>query len=158
MLNYRDHETGGTLMDRHETDFYGWTQETAELLRQGKFAEIDIKALIEEVEDMGKSEKRELRNRLVSLLMHLLKWQYQPERRGRSWELTIKNQRQEVLDELTDNPSLKPKLEEIGRRSYVRAVTQAAIETNKDEDIFPATFEGTGWRWEEVLDMAFYPD
>ena len=71
-------------MTKYNTDFYGWTQEQAALLKSGRFSEIDVEHLIEEVETMGRSEKRALESRLTVLLVHLLKWQYQPARRGNS--------------------------------------------------------------------------
>lgn len=145
-------------MNKHADDFYGWTQETAELLKQRKFTEIDLEALIEEVEDMGKSQQRALKSRLTSLLLHLLKWRYQPTHQGRSWQQTIRNQRRDILEELADNPSLKPQLPKIGDRAYIKAIGEAALETGFEEDIFPPTFEQTGWRWEQVLDMDWLPD
>jgi len=77
----------------YEVDFYGWTQEQVELLRSGRLSEIDLYNVIEEIEDMGKRQKQELRSRLTILFVHLLKWQYQPNLQGRSWVLTIKVQR-----------------------------------------------------------------
>lgn len=138
-------------------DYYGWTQETAEKLRQGRLHEVNIADLIEEIEDMGKSERRELESRLAVLLMHLLKWQYQPERRGRSWIATIKNQRLKVSRVLQDNPSLKPQISMIGMGAYESAVLDAVSETNLDENTFPSTFEKTGWSWKQVLDPEFHP-
>jgi len=86
-------------MISYEQDFYGWTQEQAALLRAGRLTDLDIENLIEEVETMGRSEKRELESRLTVLLLHLLKWKYQPNRRGRSWNLTIKGHRQCVTSQ-----------------------------------------------------------
>jgi hypothetical protein len=80
-------------MSTYETDFYRWTQETAEKLRQGRLAEVDLEQIAEEIEEMGRSERHELRNRLAVLLAHLLKWQYQPDWRGNSWLFTIEEQR-----------------------------------------------------------------
>jgi hypothetical protein len=145
-------------MSTYETDFYRWTQETAELLKQRKFSEIDLHALIEEVEDIGRSQWRALKRRLTLLLVHLLKWQYQPTHRGRSWQQTIRNQRRDILEELADNPSLKPQPPKIGERAYVKAIGEAALETGFEEDTFPATFEDTGWTWEKVLDMDWLPE
>ncbi|ADE16262.1 protein of unknown function DUF29 [Nitrosococcus halophilus Nc 4] len=139
-------------------DFYGWTRETAEKLRQGKFNEVNMEDLIEEVEDMGASVWRALDSRLTILLAHLLKWQYQPERQGRSWQLTIKEQRHQIAKLLRKNPSLKPELAATIAEAYPGAVIVAARETDKDENTFPATFEGTGWTWEQVLDMEFLPE
>jgi hypothetical protein len=73
-----------------QDDYYGWTQETLEKLRHGRWNEVNAMELIEELEERGGSERNELENRLVVLLAHLLKWQYQPDRRSRSWRLTLK--------------------------------------------------------------------
>ncbi len=139
-------------------DYYAWTQETIEKLRQGRVSEVNMEDLIEELEDMGRSERRAIESRLSVLLMHLLKWRYQPDRRGRSWHLTIKEQRYRVKRLLQDNPSLKPQFPAISEDAYGSAVMAAARETDLDEDTFPATFEQTGWSWEQVLDTEFYPD
>jgi hypothetical protein len=77
----------------HENDFYAWTQEQAHLLRTGQLHQIDLQNIAEEIEDMGRSERRQLESRLEILIMHLLKWQFQPNLRSRSWQLTIKEQR-----------------------------------------------------------------
>jgi hypothetical protein len=138
-------------------DYYAWTQETIEKLRQGRMNEVNMEDLIEEIEDMGASERNELENRLAVLLAHLLKWQYQPERRGRSWQATIKEQRHRIALRLRKSASLKPTLEETLNDIYPSAVQRAVRETDKDEDTFPATFELTGWRWEQVLDMEYLP-
>jgi hypothetical protein len=144
-------------MSTYETDFYRWTQETAELLKQRRFSEVDLAALIDEVEDMGKSQRRALKRRLTLLLVHLLKWQYQPTHRGRSWQQTLRNQRKGIRKELKANPSLKPRLSEIGEDAYDDAIGEAALETGLDETTFPSTFEQTGWSWEQVLDMEYLP-
>ena len=94
----------------YDTDFYSWTQQQANLLKTGRFLDADLENIIEEIESMGRSEKRELESRLTVLLQHLLKWQYQPERRGKSWELTIRNQRRAIALHLKKVPSLKPNL------------------------------------------------
>lgn len=86
---------GGSQMNPNE-GYYSWTQETAEKLRQGRFSEINIEYLIEEIEDMGKSERRELENRLAVLLGHLLKWQYQPDQRSHRWRGTVNIQRKTI--------------------------------------------------------------
>ncbi|CAH9018630.1 DUF29 domain-containing protein [Candidatus Nitrosacidococcus sp. I8] len=144
-------------MSTYESDFYGWTQETAQLLRQQRFNEIDLAALIEEVEDMGKSEWRELKNRFIVLIAHLLKWQYQPEHRSNSWKSTIKDQRLRISRLLRENPSLKPKINETIIEAYESGVLQASIETNLDAEIFPTHFEQTNWTIEQILDDVFYP-
>ncbi|ADJ28733.1 DUF29 domain-containing protein [Nitrosococcus watsonii] len=139
-------------------DFYGWTQETAEKLRQGRFSEVNLAHLIEEIEDMGKSERRALESRLTVLLTHLLKWEHQPNYRNRSWQLTIKGQRVSIRRLIRGNLSLKAQRLAILAESYESAAIDAARETGLEENIFPATFEQTGWTWEQVLDMAFLPE
>ncbi|BAW80789.1 hypothetical conserved protein [Candidatus Nitrosoglobus terrae] len=144
-------------MSTYETDFYGWTQETAELLKQGRFSEVDMEALIEEIEDMGTNKIGQLENRLIVLIAHLLKWQYQPEHRSNSWRATIKDQRIRIHRLIMKNPSLKPRLNEAVIEAYENGILQASIETNLAEELFPIDFERTGWRIEQVLDEGFYP-
>src|ERR1700761_8543952 len=112
----------------HETDFYAWAQEQAELLRTGRAADADLALIAEEIESMGKTEKRELVSRLTILLLHLLKWQFQPDRRGASWRVSIQNARDDIADHLADNPSLKPQLGAAIAAAYRRARRQAAAE------------------------------
>jgi hypothetical protein len=142
-------------MINYDQDFYGWTQEQAALLRAGRLNELDIINLIEEVETMGRSEKRELQNRLTVLLVHLLKWKYQPARRGRSWQLTIEGQRENCFDVIEDNPSLKSKLEAILSRSYSNARTAASKETGIDKNDFPTLCP---WDYDQITDSDYYPD
>jgi hypothetical protein len=94
----------------YEQDGYGWAFEQATLLRAGKLSELDIEHIAEEIESVGRSEQRELENRMIVLLAHLLKWDFQSERRCNSWVYTIKTQQMRILLHLKKNPSLKPKL------------------------------------------------
>ncbi len=142
-------------MQNYETDFYGWVFDQADYLRAGRFVDLDIENLIEEIESMGRREKRTLESRLSVLLLHLLKWKFQPERRGRSWELTIKVQRNKLLEVITDNPSLKPKLPEILLSAYESAVLGVASETNLDLTVFPVECP---WIFEQIINFGFYPD
>lgn len=103
---------------------------------------------------MGRSEKRELVNRLTVLLMHLLKWQYQPLLQGPSWRATIRIQRTDVADLLADNPSLKAQLPEALARAYVKVVIEGAAETGLPERSFPVTCP---WTAERILDEGFWP-
>jgi hypothetical protein len=144
-------------MSTYESDFYAWTQETAEKLRQGRLAEVDLEQIAEEIEEMGRSERHELRNRLAVLLAHLLKWQYQPDRRGNSWLFTIEEQRVRAQEVLRDNPSLKSQLLDVVCSAYRIAVVRAKKETDNKID-FPPTFEQTGWIWEQIMDDGFYPE
>lgn len=100
------------LSELYEKDVYAWALKNAELLRQRRFDEIDIDHIAEEIESVGKSERQALESHLIVLLSHLSKWQYQPERRGRSWELTIREQRLRVERVFGKNPGLKAVLEE----------------------------------------------
>jgi hypothetical protein len=122
----------------YDKDFYLWLKTTAKLLQEQKFAEIDLDNLIEEIESMGRSEKRELRNRLIVLLTHLLKWKYQPERRSNSWISTIVEQRIGLESLLLDSPSLKKQIDAILDDCYKKAVIKAAFETELSKDIFPS--------------------
>lgn len=138
----------------HENDFYGWITQQITLLKTGRYSELDVENLIEEMEGMGKSEKRALESRLIVLLQHLLKWQHQPSFRGKSWELTIKEQRLRIDKIIRDNPSLKTQLEFCFFDAYPFAVLQAAKETGLDEKIFPNQCE---WNLQQVLDTQFFP-
>jgi Domain of unknown function DUF29 len=91
----------------YDTDFYAWTLEQSQLLQQGKWHALDIENLVEEIESLGKQEKRELENRLGVLIGHLLKWIYQPKRQSKSWQVAIRVQRRQVQRHINQNPSLK---------------------------------------------------
>ena len=136
----------------YEQDFYAWTQEQTELIQKKLFSSIDYVHLQEALQIMGASEKRELNNQLAVLLMHLLKWKYQPSRQCKSWIRTIKEQRLEVKDVLSDNPSLKYNLAGHLDNAYQKSVLRAAEETNLDEELFPMMCE---WSVEQILDAGF---
>ncbi|CAK0755988.1 DUF29 domain-containing protein [Gammaproteobacteria bacterium] len=142
-------------MNTHEADFYSWTQEQVALLKQGRVMEVDVGCLIEELENMGASERRELTNRLAVLLAHLLKWQYQPERRGKSWKATVKEQRQKVTRALRQNPGLKPTTGESLKDAYSDAIQIAVRETDLDEETFSTECP---WTLEQVLAEEFWPE
>ena len=122
----------------YETDFYEWTQCTIEALRNRDFGQIDVDALIEEVGDLGRSERRELMNHLSVLLAHKLKHDFQPDKQTRSWEATIKIQRLDVLTALEESPSLQSSFEELVHRAYKKAVLLASNETQIDQSLFPS--------------------
>lgn len=121
----------------YETDFYAWTQQQANLLRNRETHQIDWQNLAEEIEGMGRSEKRQLESRLEVLIMHLLKWQFQPNLRSRSWQLTIKEQRLRLEKLLQENPSLKSSLTDIVDKVYPLAMISAEKETGLSS--FPDT-------------------
>ena len=138
----------------YDRDFYAWSREQAELLRAGKLAAADIEHIAEEIDSMGRTEKRELINRLDVLLGRLLKWRYEPSKRGPSWEASILNQRDAIADHLDDNPSLKPLLPQALASAYRSARRDAVAETGLAESTFP---EACPWTVEEVLDGGFWP-
>jgi hypothetical protein len=139
----------------YDQDFYAWANEQAALLRSGKLAAADIEHIAEEIESLGRTEKRELVNRLAVLLAHLLKWQYQSSYRGPSWEVTIRNQRRALSRHLTDNPSLKPKVPAAVDDAYIDARTTAYGETGLPETTFPAVCP---WTFEQMMDADFWPE
>jgi len=139
----------------YETDFYAWANEQAALLRAGKLSAADIEHIAEELESMGKTEKRELVSRLTVLLLHLLKWKFQPNLQGRSWRLTIEEQRLETAEHLADNPSLRFKLDDALMAAYRHAVIRAAQESSLDKEDFPASCP---WTFEQAMDADFWPD
>lgn len=138
----------------YDRDFYAWSREQAELLRAGKLAQADIEHIAEEIDSMGRTEKRELISRLSVLLLHLLKWRYQPEKRGPSWEASIRVQRYDIEDHLDDNPSLKPLLPQALASAYRRATLEAVAETGLQGSTFP---EACPWTVEQALDGGFWP-
>lgn len=142
-------------MIEYERDFYGWTQEQAALLKSGRLADLDVTNLIEEIETMGRSERRELESRMTVLMAHLLKWQYQPDRRGRSWLLTIKGQRISLERVIRDNPGLKPEVAVLMADAYQSAALEASKQTRFDEAVFPATCP---WTLEQLMDSNFLPE
>jgi Domain of unknown function DUF29 len=136
----------------YDQDFYAWTQEQASLLRNGNLKAIDIEHLAEEIEDMGRSEKRETVSRLEILLMHLLKWQFQPNLRSRSWQSTIKEQRIRLKEHLDENPSLKATLPTILEKAYRLAIIVAERETGL------AVFsDRCTYTIEQIFDPEFLP-
>lgn len=143
------------IQKEYESDFYAWTMHNAELIRQGKFSEIDSEHIAEEIESMGRSDQRELANRLAVLIGHLLKWQYQPTRRGKSWQLTIKVQRMGILRLIKQSPSLKHKIHTTLNDAYEEASVIAASETGLNESHFPANCPFT---FEQCVDQAFFPE
>jgi Domain of unknown function DUF29 len=141
--------------DLYETDFYVWTQEQARLLRERRFDDLDLDNLVDEVQSVGSSEKREIRNRLVVLIGHLLKWKFQPGGRGSSWTETIFEQRQQITDIITGSPSLRKYQQDQIRGMYRAARLLAAKETGIAFGVFPpeCPFDA-----KEVLDLEFFPE
>jgi hypothetical protein len=137
----------------YESDFYAWTQEQLQFLRTGELGKVDLQNLTEEIADMGRSEKRELESLLEVLLMHLLKWQFQPSFRSKSWQLTIKEQRLRLQKHLKQNPSLKSALPEILPEAYQLSVISGERETGLN--LFP---EICPYSFEQIFSEGFLPD
>ncbi len=139
----------------YDDDFFAWAKEQADLLRAGEFAQLDIENLAEEVESMGRSARGELRNRLAVLVMHLLKWQYQPAFRSRSWSGTIREQRRQVRHLLEESPSLRPSVLQDSAYVYSLACPKAVAETGLAETTFPAECPFTP---DQILAEDFLPE
>jgi hypothetical protein len=138
----------------YDKDIVAWANEQAALIRAGNFEGLDLLNIAEEIEDVGKSEQREIMSRMAVLLAHLLKWEYQPEKRSRSWEQTIKTQRRATNKHLDEVPSLKPKLSDSAwiSRAWVDALTIAESETGLE--VFP---EDCPWDLNQVLITGWLP-
>ena len=141
-------------VSRYEQDFYGWAIEQAALLRGGRLSEADFENIAEELDALGRSEKRELVSRLGVLLMHLLKWDAQPVFRGTSWRLTIEEQRRRLHRLLRDNPSFRRLLPESVIDAYGDAIISAARETGNKKQSFPALCP---FSLDQIFDDAFTP-
>ncbi len=139
----------------YEEDFYAWANEQAALLRAGDLAQADIEHIAEEIESMGRTEKRELVSRLTVLLKHLLKWRFQPGKRGSSCETSINVQRIQTSDHLADNPSLRAKLPEAIASAYQVALLEAADETGLPKATVPAVCP---YSFEQMMDPEYWPD
>lgn len=138
----------------YDNDIIAWSKEQAYLLRSGKLSAIDIEHIAEEIEDVGKSEQRELANRMAVLLSHLLKWQYQPERQNGSWQRTIKEQRKAIARRIKHTPSLKTSLNdpEWLEDAWGDAVSMNIMETGISS--FP---EACPWTVENVMSDTWLP-
>lgn len=145
-----------SAMPQYDQDFYAWTQHQAALLREEKWADLDYTNLAEELESLGKRDRRELGRRLEVLVMHLLKWQYQPEGRmhGSSWRRTIRTQRAEIHTLLADSPSLRPLVPTLLVQRYPKARLDALDETALPDATLP---HDSPWTTAQILDDAFWP-
>ena len=143
------------MSNLYEHDIHAWTQQTAELLRQRRFQEVDIEHLVEELESMARRDRQELVSRLKILLGHLLKWQYQPAHRSSSWRGSILEQRLRIRDLLLDCPSLKPFLAEAVTAAYGDGVRLASKETGLPPAQFP---ESLPYALDPLLDDDWLPE
>lgn len=139
----------------YDEDVIAWAEQQARLLRSGQWARLDIDNIAEEIEDVGKSEKRELQSRLAVLIAHLLKWTYQPGRRGSSWQNTIREQRATIADDLQKCPSLKPLLCDAKwlHQAYRRGMIEASGEAR-----LPRLPQALPWPVSDLLSQDFLPE
>ena len=134
------------MASSYETDTYAWALDQAQRLRAGQ--PIDVENIAEEIEDLGRRQRSFLRHNLEVLIMHLLKWDFQSDKRTRSWTYTIKEHQNRVNRHLKENPSLKPSLPELLLEAYENARLKAAVETGLDLEVFPSECPYT---WEHLL-------
>jgi hypothetical protein len=125
------------------TDFAQWTLQTAELLRQRRFDEIDVENVAEEIQSLGDSQFQGARSQLRRMLMHLIKQKIQPERDGASWRGSIVSAHREILDAIDSSPSLRRRLADRLAKLYEQAIEDARYETGLDADDVPAEYPFT---------------
>lgn len=143
------------IAQEYHRDFYSWLMTNVQLIRQGRFSEVDTEHVTEELECMGRSEKRELINRLTVLLVHLLKWQFQTAKHSKSWCNTLTIQRNDLLDLLEDSPSLRYELEQHIEKAYGKAKLIAEDETGIEKTLFP---QYCPYSFEQIVDQEFFPE
>jgi hypothetical protein len=134
---------------RYDRDLYGWAIEQAALLRAGEIAQADALNIAEELDDVGNEQYDKLESALRLILLHLLKWDHQPELRTCSWDTTIAIQRKHVLKVLRKNPGLRPLVSEAMIEAYDDARLEVAAEKDRDEDLFPKVCPCT---WDEIME------
>ncbi|NJL44895.1 MAG: DUF29 domain-containing protein [Leptolyngbyaceae cyanobacterium SM2_3_12] len=144
----------GSLAQLYEQDYALWIEATCQGLRTGRWAELDLANLLEELEDIGRSEKRALTSNLIVVFMHLLKYAHQPELRSNSWRFTLKEHRRRLQEALNTSPSLKPYLDQILADCYQQARDLAATETGLSLDHFPPECPYSS---SQVLDRDYLP-
>jgi hypothetical protein len=140
-----------TVSSLHDRDFYGWVNQQCAALQDHDSSRLDWDGLKEELEALGRQEYRELVSRLGVLLGHLLKWELQPERRSRSWFLSVREQRRAITRLLEQNPSLRPRLEEALEDGFQAGVDLVLRETELALRALPAS---SPWTLDEALDPA----
>lgn len=139
----------------YDKDFYLWTEVTAAHLKSRQFEQLDLANLIEEVESLGRNERDKLISSLKVLLAHLLKWQFQPDKRTKSWRDTIFRERGNITEYLEDVPSLKQFLvDEWINKAYQRGLRTTVEETELDKSVFP---KQCPYSLEQIRDEDFLP-
>jgi len=143
-----------TTADLYELDFAAWAERNAELLRAGRFSEVDLENVAEEIESLAKKDRRALQSRLARLIQHLLKWQFQPESRSKSWQRTILQQRQAISLLLEESPSLKTGFAEQAGKVYSDGARLAAFEMGREMKDLPSC---SPYTLAQLLDLDFLP-
>ncbi|UFP97100.1 DUF29 domain-containing protein [Gloeobacter morelensis MG652769] len=143
------------MLSAYDQDFHAWATEQAGLVRSGRLTQLDQENVAEELEGLARRDRREIASRLGVLLMHLLKWVYQPKARSNSWKAMIVEQRQSIFKLVEESPSLNSYPEQVLDKEYALARDRAAAETGLSVETFP--------RWrpfsiEQVLDSEYLPD
>ena len=138
----------------YDQDYYLWLKTTQKQLATGDFSALDVANLVEELADLGKSEKRAVESNLTILIMHFLKYQYQPQKRSNSWRFTIREHRRRLEKLFKDSPSLKGYFSEVFNECYQDARELAAAETGLPLETFPPQIPFTR---EDILNPAFLP-
>ncbi|UTY58407.1 DUF29 domain-containing protein [Massilia sp. erpn] len=151
MLDFKD-ET--PKLSDYEDDFVLWLDAQAALLRSGQFCQLDLENLIEELNGMSRHERHALKSRLEILLLHLLKCEFQPERKTPSWQCSVVEQRRKILEILEDSPSLNQEVLPFSVKVYPHAHIKASLETGLPASIFPS---GQPYTIEQLLDIHFIP-
>jgi hypothetical protein len=139
----------------YERDFCLWLEQQADLLREGRLRELDVANLLDEIESMGRKDKKSIKSNLVIVLLHLLKHEFQPKRRSRSWLDSILEHRQRLRDDLAESPSLGGHLEAVFPDAYADARARAITQTGLPERALPRM---SPYTLEEALDPEFLPD
>jgi hypothetical protein len=140
----------------YERDYYTWALRQARALKEHRLEELDWENLADEVEGLAKTERRELRSRLGVLLEHLIKWQFEPQRRTRSWRATVAVQRVEIRQHLDENPGLRPSIPDVLADAYEAGRTKISIRFLRSSD--PQPPRSCPWTFEQVMDEQFWPE
>jgi len=155
----KSHPREPARQSAYERDFYAWLLTQVSALRERRFSDLDLENLIEEVEDLARSIPREIRNRLKVVLVHLLKWQFQPSKRSTSWEVTLLEQRDQLEQLLEQNPSLRRQVPDLIQRAYATAGKIAGKEMKFEkyrwQQLLPPQCP---WTPEQILDNDFLPN
>ena len=139
----------------YDSDFYLWSSGQAALIREGRFDQLDTENIAEEIESLGRSDRKSMMSQMQRLLAHLIKWQFQPSRRSKSWKLSIFSAREEIGVLVEDSPSLNEALSSGLEKAYLAAKKRAALETGLPSEAFPS---GCPHSLQQILNEDFWPE